>query len=502
MLDGVCTPTNVVKMDGVRIVGERINPTGKPVLKKAIMENDYSPLVKEAIDQVESGAHILDINVGVPSVDEALAMAEAVRLIQSVVDAPVQIDSANPSAIEAGLRICNGKAIVNSVNGMDCTLDRILPIVRKYGAAVIGLTMDENGIPDSALKRLRIAEKIQRKVLEYGIKKEDLYIDCLVLTAASEQRSVLQTLETVRLVKEQLGLKTVLGVSNVSFGFPDRALINKVFLAACLREGLDMAIMDPTDSGMTETVLASNLLWNHDRGGLEYIRTRHLQPERAIENEFHSMGVADLQSAILRGSKEEVRFATAYLLKQKEPLRIVDEYLIPALDRVGKLYEEQKIFLPQLIRCAEAAQLSFAEFPSTFNLSVSECRDRRKIVLATVKGDIHDIGKNLVKVLLESYQFDVIDLGKDVKPESILRAAIERKAQMVGLSSLMTTTINNMGETVQLLKQNLPGVYIMVGGAVLDEHCAREMGADAYGNDAQAAVRIAKEYFRVMGKNE
>ena len=495
-LDGVCTPTNVVLSGAVRIAGERINPTGKPLLKQALQTRTPDPLLKEAIAQYEAGAHILDVNVGLPSIDEPAAMAEAVKAIQSIVDTPLQIDSTDPAAIEAGLRVYNGKAIVNSVNGEDRVLERILPVAKKYGAVVIGLTLDEQGIPDTAAGRVLIAKKILDKAKEYGFDPKDIYIDCLALTAAARQEGVRETLEAMRLVKEELGLKTALGVSNISFGLPDRALINRVFLAACLYQGLDLAIIDPLDREMMRTVFASNVLWNRDAGAEEYVRMLSSGggTETAVFEPEETSG--DLRHVILSGTGAEARRVTEAMLNEKQPLAIVDEYLIPALDLVGKRYEEGTLFLPALIRSAETARASFDALRAAMSRTSTESLSRGKIALATVKGDIHDIGKNLVKALLESYNFDVIDLGRDVASEEIAQRVLEQDIRLVGLSSLMTTTVQSMEETIRQIRKVKPDAKIMVGGAVLDADSASGIGADYYGRDAKEAVGIAQEYFR------
>lgn len=390
----------------------------------------------------------------------------------------------------------NGKAIVNSVNGEDKILDTILPIVKKYGAAVVGLTLDEKGIPSSGLERFKIAEKIVKKAEEYGIDREDIYIDCLTLTAAAQQEDVKETLKALELVKEKLKVKTVLGVSNVSFGLPNRELINKVFFAAALYAGLDLPIINPLDKEMMGTVLASNLLWNKDIGGKEYLASNeNYKPDEKDKKKTSKKGLS-LWDIIVKGIKEEAKAATSNLLLVKEPLEIVNEYLVPALDVVGERYEKGEIFLPQLIQSAETVKSAFEVLKEKISKDSGMNISNGKIILATVKGDIHDIGKNIVKVLLENYNYEIIDLGKDVPIELIVDEAINHNIQLVGLSALMTTTVKSMEETISELKKINPNIKIMVGGAVLNEDYANMIKADYYAKDAKDAVRIAKGIFR------
>lgn len=494
-ISGVCTPTKAVIIDGVKVIGERINPTGKKLFKQALLNGDIDYILREAIAQVDAGAEILDVNVGVPEIDEEKTMVKVIKEIQSIIDVPLQIDSTDPKVIELGLRAYNGKALVNSVNGEDKVLDSILPIVKKYGASVVGLTLNENGIPASALERFKIAEKIVIKAEEYGIAREDIYIDCLTLTAAAQQEEVKETLKTLSLVKEKLRVRTTLGVSNVSFGLPNRELINKTFLAAALYAGLDLPIINPINKAMMDTIMASRVLWNEDKGGKEYLKSyENTKIEETIKNSSTNSN-RNLFDIIIRGIIEEAKSETTKLLECKEPLEIINEYIIPALDLIGERYEKGDIFLPQLIRSAETVKSSFESIKKKINKVSSADITKGKIMLATVKGDIHDIGKNIVKVLLESYNYEIIDLGKNVSTEIILEEAIKHNIKLVGLSALMTTTVKSMEEIIVALRRTNPNIIIMVGGAVLNENYANMINADYYAKDAKGAVEIARRIF-------
>ncbi len=491
---GVCTPTNVVEIDQVKVIGERINPTGKKLFKDALVKKDIDYILKEAIIQNEAGADILDVNVGLPEIDEEEMMVRVIKEIQSILDIPLQIDSTIPSVIEEGLRAYNGKAIVNSVNGEDKVLDSILPIVKKYGASVVGLTLDENGIPSSGLERFKIAEKIVKRAEEYGIDREDVYIDTLTLTAAAQQEDVRETLKALSLVKEKLNVKTLLGVSNISFGFPDRGLLNKTFLAAALLAGLDLPIIDPLDSDMMDTIIASKVLWNQDKGGEKYLENYQKKGKSKNHKKDKIEKIEeDLFDVILKGMKEEAREITMKMLENKEPLEIINDYIIPALDLTGKRYESGEIFLPQLIRSAETVKGSFDLIKNELSQESQVEMSKGKIILATVKGDIHDIGKNIVKVLLENYNYEVIDLGKDVAIETIVESAVSNKVKLIGLSALMTTTVKNMELTIKSLKKTIPNCKVMVGGAVLNQEYANMIKADYYAKDASESVKIARE---------
>lgn len=492
-INGVCTPTKAVILDEIKVIGERINPTGKKTFKEAIKRGDMKYILKEAIAQVDAGAEILDVNVGLPEINEEKVMVRAIKEIQSILDIPLQIDSTDPKVIESGLRIYNGKAIVNSVNGEDKVLDSILPIVKKYGASVIGLTLDENGIPKTALERFKIAEKIVNRAKKYGINKEDVYIDCLTLTVAAQQEDVKETLKAITLVKESLEVKTTLGVSNISFGLPNREFINRTFLSVALYMGLDLPIIDPLDKEMMDTIKASQVLWNQDKDAKKYLKYYQNNKHEEKNEKQNKKEDKDLFQIIISGIKEEAMNATKKLLESKDPLIIINEYIVPALDLVGEKYEKGDVFLPQLIRTAETVKSSFEiikkEIMRKTNINIS----KGKIILATVKGDIHDIGKNIVKVILESYNYEIIDLGKNVSVKEIAEEVMENDIKLVGLSALMTTTVKSMEEIIFKLKNINPNLKIMVGGAVLDEDYANMINADYYAKDAKDAVAIAKK---------
>lgn len=487
----ICTPSKTVAVNQPRIIGERINPTGKKLFKQALKNNDIDYILSQAIEQVQGGAEILDVNVGLPDIDEKAMMVKVLKAVQGVVDCPLQIDSTIPEVLEAALRVYNGKPIVNSVNGEDDILENILPLVKKYGAAVVGLTLDKDGIPKSAEKRFNIAEKIMNKALKYGIPKNDIYIDCLTLTASAEQEAVAETLKALRKVKTELGLKTVLGVSNISFGLPNRGLINSTFLTMAMTMGLDLPIINPNVEAMTGAVKAYRLLANHDINSTEFIETygasKSSSDTIAISKEH------TLDYAIDKGLKSEAKVITKKLLEKKDPMTVINEIVVPALDRAGELFEKGKIFLPQLILSAGVAQEAFEVIKAKIITNGETGVSKGKIVIATVKGDVHDIGKNIVKVLLENYGYTVIDLGKDVEYEAVLDAVVKHKAPLLGLSALMTTTLGSMADTIKLVKSNAPECKIMVGGAVLTEDYAIKIGADYYSKDAKQSVDIAKK---------
>ncbi len=494
----ICSAEQTVEMNDVRIVGERINPTGKKRFKTALAEHDIAYILTQALEQTAAGAEILDVNVGLPGLDEAAVMAEVVEAIQSVSNVPLQIDSGDPKTIEAALRIYNGKALVNSVNGEDRNLETMLPIVRKYGAAVIGLTLDENGLPQTAEERVRIAEKIIRKAEEYGIPKEDVIIDCLTLTVSAQQEQAMETLKAVRMVKEHFGVKTVLGVSNISFGLPDRETINTAFLTLALGQGLDLPIINPNVRSMTGAVDAFKVLSGHDKNSERFISIHNqIQSEKPIIPANDSVSSdSSLEYAIANGLRQIAAEATVRLLQKIEPAEIIDQILIPTLEKVGTRFEKGEIFLPQLIQSAGAAQAGFEEIRKTMTRSSQSDANlsKGKIVLATVRGDIHDIGKNIVKVVLENSGYQIIDLGKDVPVEVVRQAVLRENAKLVGLSALMTTTVKNMAETIRDLKSHSE-CRIMVGGAVLTKDYALSIGADYFAKDAKAAMDIAKKVF-------
>ncbi|WP_061316314.1 homocysteine S-methyltransferase family protein [Clostridium botulinum] len=491
---GVCSSTKAVLIDGVKIIGERINPTGKKLFKEALRNNDIDYILKEAIAQVESGADILDVNVGLPEIDEEETMKKVIREIQSIIDTPLQIDSNNPKVIEKALRVYNGKAIVNSVNGEEEVLDSVLPLIKKYGAAVVALTLDDKGIPKKAEERLKIAEKIVNKALEYGIRREDIFIDCLVLTASAQQSDVGETLKAVALVKEKLKVKTILGVSNISFGLPNRELINKTFLAMSLQSGLDLPILNPNNKEMINIINAYRVLNNEDKGAANYIEryTNEISNSKEVKIPKNNL---TLKEIVIKGIKEEAYSKTKELIKNRDELLIINEELIPALDEVGEKYEKGIIFLPQLIQSAETVKKAFTVIKEKLREDNSPKINKGKILMATVKGDIHDIGKNIVKVILENYGFDIIDLGKDVETEKIVEEVKKNNIKLVGLSALMTTTVNSMKETIKILKERGMDCKVFVGGAVLNEEYAEMINADYYAKDAKEAVDIAKEFF-------
>ena len=488
---GVCCASHAVALDGVRVIGERINPTGKKRFQQALREGDLNYILNQAIEQQEAGADILDINVGLPGVDEPAMMEAVVDAVQSMVALPLQIDSSNPKAIEAGLRRYHGKAIVNSVNGKAEVLDAVLPIAGKYGAAVVGLTMDENGIPQSAEDRFAIARRILDAALSYGIPRQDVLIDCLTLTVSAQQAQAVETLRAVRMVKEELGLHTVLGVSNISFGLPERLVLTGTFLTQAMTCGLDLPIVNPNQKQIMDAVSAFRVLSGEDRDAEAYIeRFRNVSPAPAP---VPAAGESDLPAAIAKGLGAECRRLTGELLRTMDEMEIVNNVLIPALDAVGERYERQEIFLPQLINSANASCEAFEVIREAI-LSKGGARiSRGKILLATVEGDIHDIGKNIVRVILENYGYRVIDLGRDVPVQRVVETAIREDVKLVGLSALMTTTVESMARTIRALRESGHECKVMVGGAVLTPEYAREIGADFYAKDARESAMIAKE---------
>ncbi len=504
----VCSATETVYINQPRIIGERINPTGKKKFKEALLKDDMDYILNQAIEQIHAGAEILDVNVGLPGVDEKNMMVAAIKAIQSITEVPLQIDSTIPEVLEAALRVYNGKPIINSVNGEEKSLNTILPLVKKYGAAVVGLTLDEDGIPKSAEKRFEIAKRILDKAISLGIPKEDVYIDCLTLTASAEQDGVIETLRALKRVKTELGLKTVLGVSNISFGLPGRELVNHTFLAMALSYGLDLPIINPNVASMSGTVRAYRLLMGHDRNSIEYIDAYNNQLQYMIlsdtsskmqnskESADKNTDTNSLGYAIENGLKNDGARITKEMLSVMDSMEIINAHLIPALDKAGSEFEAGKIFLPQLIMAADVAQAAFGVIKEEMVRNNSESVSRGKIVLATVKGDIHDIGKNIVKVLLENYGYTVIDLGKDVDYQKVVDAVIAEDVKLVGLSALMTTTLVSMENTIKLLKENNLDCKIMVGGAVLTPEYAKKIGADFYSKDAKESVDIAKKVLR------
>lgn len=477
--------------DGVKIIGERINPTGKKMLKEALRNNDLDYVIREAIAQQDTGSDVLDVNVGLPDIDEKEMMIKIVTELQGVISLPLQIDSSNSDVIEAAVRIYNGKPIINSVNGKKESMDTILPIVKKYGTLVVALTLDEEGIPKTAEKRLTIASNIINTAKEYGIAEENILIDPLVLTASAEQAAVMETLKAIPLIKNKYNVKIVLGTSNVSFGLPNRKLLNTTYLSIALGYGLDAPITDSTNEALMDVIRAFKVIANQDIDSKDYI-----EAYSNVESESTRISSkGDLKEIIIRGLKDEATKASLELLNQYTPLELVNQFMIPALDIVGEKYERQEIFLPQLIRSAETSKLVFEKIKEKTLKDGSEVVDSNKILLATVKGDIHDIGKNIVKLILENYGYKIFDLGKDVDIDRIVNTVQKENIRLVGLSALMTTTVKNMELTIKALKAASPQTKIMVGGAVLTSDYASKIGADYYSKDARGAVDIAREVF-------
>lgn len=516
----VSSGNKTVEFDGhVIVCGERLNPTGKKKMQAALLENRLDELIQEAIRQEDAGAEILDVNVGLPGIDEKEMMLKLIPMLQEVVNVPLQIDSSSKEAIEAACRIYNGRPLINSVNAKPGVLEAVLPVVKKYGGVVIGLTLNE-GIPLLSEDRIGLAKTIIGRAEAEGIRKEDVIIDCLTLTASAQQKEVMETLKAVKAVRE-MGCHAVLGVSNVSFGLPNRALLNRTFLAMAIDAGLDLPIMNPLDAGMMGTVDAANLLKNFDINGEQYIErhagdttlvnitqnitggsnaggnivgnsggNKSADSAKDTDNAGNKGTEGGLGRCIEKGLKSGVEEATKTALNDTEPLTLINETVIPALNKVGKDYEKGVIFLPQLIQAAETAKLAFDVIKDSFTASGEK---KGPVIICTVEGDIHDIGKNIVKVILESYGYEVMDLGKDVKPEAVVEAYEKYSPKAIGLSALMTTTVVNMERTIKVLKEHGCKCPVWVGGAVLTESIAGEIGADYYTEDAMASVRLLQE---------
>lgn len=476
------------------IIGERINPTGKSKFKQALRDHDMEYIYKEGLTQEEKGAHILDVNVGLPEIDEPALMQEAVTGIQAIIDLPLQIDTSDTVAMEKGLRYYNGKPMLNSVNGKKESMESVFPIAKKYGAVVVCLCLDEDGIPETVEGRLAVADKLVRTAAEYGIPKKNLVMDALVLTISTGQDNANITLETLRKIRYEMGLHTVLGVSNISFGLPERVNINTAFFTMAMNNGLSAGIVNPSSEPMMSAYYSFNALIGEDEQCMEYIESCAAGDAQAQTQKAAPKSGLSLEEAIIKGLSESAHQATVKLLEQNtDSLSIINDMLIPALDVVGKGFEEKKMFLPQLLMSADAAKASFEAIKTTLSRQGKSSESKGKIVIATVKGDIHDIGKNIVKTLLENYGFDMIDLGKDVDPELILKTVQENNIRLVGLSALMTTTVVNMEETIKLLRKNNADCRVMVGGAVLTQEYADMIGADFYSKDAMGSVRYANE---------
>ena len=507
----LCTPVDTVTVDGITVVGERINPTGKKRFQQALREGDMNYVLEQAVSQAEAGAQVLDVNVGAPGVDEPVLMEQVVKALQSVTSLPLQLDSSNVEALARGLRVYNGKPIVNSTNGEPEKLAAILPLCKKYGAAIVGLAIDEKGIQPKAADRVAIARRITEAALAAGIPREDIYIDCLTLTASAQQEDVLATVQALEACKKELGVRTVLGVSNISFGLPCRTYLNTTFLTMAMYAGLDLAIMNPSSEEMMAAVYAYNVLTNRDKQSTKYIerfadrvpastalaQAAKAAPAASAAEAELTGPYAALMKAVEKGLKGDAAAHTRALLAEKQPLEVVDEALIPALDIVGGKYEKGTLFLPQLLQAASAAQSAFEEIKTAIAQKGEGSASKGRIVLATVKGDVHDIGKNIVRVILENYGFEVLDLGRDVPVETVVDTVREKDVHLVGLSALMTTTLKSMEETIAALHAAQLDCKIMVGGAVLTPEYAEKIGADWYAKDAKRSADIAKEFFGV-----
>ena len=493
--NGICSSSSMAEYGSTHLIGERINPTGKKKLKQALLEHDMDYIMKLAIQQADAGADILDINVGIPNVDESLLMKEVVQAVQSVVRLPLMIDSSKAEAIEAGLRYANGKAIINSVNAEDSKLEEILPIARKYGAAVVGLAMDRK-LPSTVEERLAHARKITECAVRAGIDRNDIMIDCLTLTVSAQQDQAPLTLEALRRVRQEMGLHATLGVSNIAYGLPDKSHVTEAFLNLALYNGLDFPIINVNSQGIMDTVTSFRALSGEDKSCKSYIERFAQQQTVAHKPDKHSDSEGmSLEEAIIKGLGQEAEKATSKLLETMDALDVVNDRLIPALDKVGEQYEKHIIFLPQLINAANAAGRGFDIIRK--KLPKSSDASKGKIIIATVEGDIHDIGKNIVKVVLENYGYDVIDLGKDVPVNTVVERTIKEDAHLVALSALMTTTVESMRRTIEALKKSGHDCKVMVGGAVLTEEYARQIGADFYTKDPKESADTAR---RVLGK--
>ena len=500
-ITSVCSYNHTVFFDKKPIlIGERINPTGKKRLKQAIISNDIDYILNEALSQKEKGADILDVNVGLPQIDEVSFIKNIVCELQAVIDLPLQIDTSDFDAMEKALRYYNGKAMINSVNGKKEIMDKVFPLAKKYGGLIVALTLDENGIPQSANERLDIAKRILKEAEKYGICKKDIIFDPLALTVSTDSNAANETLKTVRLIKNELGAKTTLGISNVSFGLPKRDILNSSFFLSALNCGLSAAIMNPFSDEMMKSYYAFCALSGIDESFTKYIEYASSLPENepvkeknVAEKSGELKYESNLQEAIIKGLKERTAQLTESLLNSIEPLKIVEEEVIPALNTVGIGFENKTVYLPSLLMSAEAAKCAFEKIKQ--KLEGKKASGKCSVIIATVKGDIHDIGKNIVKLLLENYGFDVYDLGKDVSPEIITEKAVELHSNLVGLSALMTTTVPSMEKTIKMLKEKAPWCKIIVGGAVLNKEYADMIGADMYAKDAMETVRYAESIY-------
>lgn len=507
----VSSYTHAVRFEKPILIGERINPTGKKRFKQALKEGDISYILNEGFTQKDKGAHILDVNVGMPEIDEKVELPKYIQELQAVLDLPLQIDTSDPVAMEKAMRVYNGKPLVNSVNGKEESMQAVFPLVKKYGGVVVALTLDERGIPDTAEGRVEIAERILRKAEEYGIPKKDIIFDPLTLTVGTDSKAGEITLRALREIKFRLGAHTSLGVSNISFGLPNRESLNAVFFAQALENGLSTAIVNPNSVEILKTYYAFLALKGLDEGATEYIRFATeilptLTPSQSVGQIAQTatgnlQGGSPLKNAIVQGLKTEAETACENLLKEKSALEIVNTEIVPALDEVGKGYEEKRVYLPRLLMSAESAKSAFEKIKLHLLQSGEMQTKKCKILLATVKGDIHDIGKNIVGTLLENYGFEVIDLGRDVPPKRVLEETLKTGAPIVGLSALMTTTVPSMEETIKLLREHAPNTKIVVGGAVLTKEYAESIGADAYAKDGMESVRYAESVYKKLCEN-
>ena len=493
-LYGVCSASELCAFSqGVRVIGERINPTGKKRFQQALRECDMNYIVAQAIEQEEAGAQILDVNVGLPGIDEAEMMRRVVTAISGAVSLPLQIDSSNPEAIEAGLRAAPGKCMINSVNATKASLESILPLAKKYGAAIVALTIGENGLPSTVDERMDLAREIISRAEEMGIDRRDIAVDCLTLTVSAQQEQAGMTLEALRRIRSELRLETVLGVSNISFGLPQRQIVTQAFLTQAIFAGLTLPIINPNQKEMMDAVSACRVLGGEDVSCEAYIRRHAQNKEQPKQMPVSSAEQMSIQEAIVKGMKAETAEIARNMLSDLAPLDLVELHLIPALDLVGERYEKQQIFLPQLMNAAAASGAAFEEVRKVLLRSESDQQGKGPIVLATVEGDIHDIGKNIVKTVLENYGFHVIDLGRDVPVSRVVCAVREYGAKLIGLSALMTTTVPNMQRTIDALKSAGCQAPVIVGGAVLTPEYAQEIGADYYAKDAKQTADIAKK---------
>lgn len=498
-LCAVSSATRTHVLDGeITIIGERLNPTGKPRLKEALRENRMEFIVSEALDQAQSGAQVLDVNVGMPELDEPKVLTDVIRRVQAVCDLPIQIDSSSVDAIEAAARYVNGRPIINSVNGKEDSLARVLPIAAKYGALIVALTLDDTGIPKKAEERLAVARRIVDRALAHGIAREDILVDCLTLTASAQQEDVFETIKAITLVKRELGVKTVLGVSNVSFGLPHRPLLNATFTTAAMTAGLDAAIINPASEEMMGAIAAFRVIAGIDRDSADYIERYkdyqgNAQAAQKVQTAQTEQGTLTLRDMIVQGRSEQVRAQVELELKTRDALAVIDEEFIPALNIVGDRFEKKELFLPQLMQSAEAVKAGFDLIKARSTSHAIESKG--KVIVATVQGDIHDIGKNIAKMLLENYGYEVIDLGKDVPIAEVVRVSREENIQLIGLSALMTTTVVSMQDTITALREVGCTARIMVGGAVLNPEYAEMVGADFYVRDAQESVKVAQREF-------